>query len=654
MRRRALGLLFSLALPVIACHSRTSGEAPPGPSGSAVAVAAPAPAPPRVPVRLERVGRARESSALVLTRLAHEGGETLRAFLADEDEQAIVELDPGTSTIVRTTALGSRPRDLLVLGDGRLAVTLPDEAVVAVFVRDRSGGLVEDARLATTADPMSMAVDEQDTVLHVTAGASHTLLTFDAKLAERRRVTLGREPRAVLVHGERTYVTHAIEDFVSVVAPDGAVTTTDVSNRATCHGGSRCSSARTARHAQAIARFGDHGIVVPAAQVLPVPSPAFSKSAFCPNLEASRAQAAAAKALGDGGYGFGNEENGPPVTSDVAVLDAASGKRWATALPPNLGIECKLPRAATSDDRSVLVACLGSSRIVRYTAKATPDEEWRGKFSFDPKGKAPRGSFPNGVVPNVSATRIDVPAGPTAIALGEGADVFVWSSFARQLSLVRGDRAEPLPALPRSARLSREWLAGRALFFTNGDPRISKDGRACANCHIDGADDGLAWKTPSGLRRTRLLRGELDSGPYGWMGEHSTLKEHVETTLSNLKGRGLSEDDLADLLAFVTQLKRPTRAHAAFDVARGKEVFTTAECAKCHTDGGTDRKVHDVGTGGAFMTPTLASANVRRSFLHDGRYATLDELLAQTPNMGRGAELGEDDRRALAAYLETL
>lgn len=647
MRRSALLLVSAGLVLFTGCHSKKEEATPPPP------VVAPAPPAALPTVALARLGT-RESSALVLARL----DGVVHAFVADEDEQSIVEIDQEAQTIVTTTKLGDRPRDLLVLGDGRLAATLPDAGAIAVLSRDTKAGLTESARVKTPSEPLAMAVDAKDETLYVTTGASHSLVAYDAKLTEQRRVSLGREPRAVAVHGDHAYVTHAIESFVSVVTADGAVTTTDIGNSATCAEGSHCASLRTARHAQAIVRFGVNGIVVPAAQVLPVPSPGFSKSALCPP---SRKPLLAFDDLsplqprsGGGGYGFGDsEENGPPVTSDAAVLDAATGKKWAAALPPNMGAECILPRAAAADDRSILVACQGSSRVMRYTPAASADDEWRGKLTFDPKGKPPHAHFPNGVVPNVKATKIEVPAGPVAIAMDDHGEGFVWSQFAHRLSRIHADKAEMVVEVPRTAPLSAEWLAGRQLFYTNGDARISKDGRACASCHIDGADDGLAWKTPDGLRRTRLLRGELATGPYGWMGEHQTLKEHTEITLKNLKGKGLPEADLANLLTYVQQMKRP-KVRPEADIERGKQVFATAECSHCHTAGSTDRQVHDVGTGGSFMTPTLVSANTRRALLHDGRFENLDELLTGTPNMGRGSMLDPDDRKALAAYLETL
>lgn len=658
MRRFAL-----LFLVLLGCKSEAAKPAPPPPA------APPPPSPPSPPVSL--TGSTHESSGLVLAKIDGK----LHAFVADEDDSAIQEIDPETRLLVGTTAVGTRPRDLLVLPDGRLAATLPDANAIAIFTRDTTGKLTEAQRVKTPAEPLALATPEKPEkpgALYLTTGASHSLVELDDTLVEKRRVSLGREPRAVLVQGDHVFVTHAIEDSVSVIAKDGTVTTADISNRTTCSNDTHCSSARTARNAQAIVRSGENGLVVPAAQAMPIPARGGSKSILCPkprpraidfdegDFDAIRVgPKPGPQALDDGGYGFGDGENGPPVTADLAVLDATTGKKWGTGLPPNMGAGCILPRAAVASGKEVFVACLGSARVMRHAvvAKQYEDDAWdaaeHGRFAFDAKGKPSRVMTVNGVHPNLTAAKIDVPAGPTALALGDDADVFVWSQFARTLSVIRKDKAELVFQIPRAVTREEAWLSGRTLFYSNGDDRISKDGRACANCHIDGADDGLAWKTPQGQRRTRFLRGEAARGPYGWNGEHATLAEHIQSTTKNLKGKGLPASDLANLATFVAAMPgRKPVADPAVD--HGKALFATAECSHCHSDGGTDRQLHDVGTGGNFKTPTLASIGTRHAIGHSGAYTTIDDMLVHTPNMGRGAELSADDRRALVAYLETL
>jgi mono/diheme cytochrome c family protein len=90
------------------------------------------------------------------------------------------------------------------------------------------------------------------------------------------------------------------------------------------------------------------------------------------------------------------------------------------------------------------------------------------------------------------------------------------------------------------------------------------------------------------------------------------------------------------------------------DHARGKALFASAECGNCHGNGIGDRSVHDVGTGGGYMTPTLAGIGTKKQLMHDGRYATLDDLLTGSKSMGAGSSLSPEDRRALVGYLETL
>ncbi len=649
-----------LLLVVVGCKTEAARPAPAPPP------AAPAPAVPVV--RLE--SSAHESSGLVLARVDGK----LRAFVADEDDGAVDEIDPETRTVVATTVIGARPRDLIVLADGRLAATLPDANAVAVFTRDAAAKLTEAQRVKTPPEPMSMAKSEDGAVLVVTTGASHSLLRLDAKLEEQARIDLGRDPRAALIQGERTYVTHATEDFVSVIGTDATVARTDISNRTTCRDGGKCTSARTARNAQAIVRSGEDGIVVPAAQAMPIPAHGGSKRALCPPPRRLREGGTeivppAGAAQDDGGYGFGDGENGPPVTADLAVLDAKTGKKWGTALPPDMGAGCILPRAAVASGDTVFVACLGSARVVHYSVRKAQyeDDAWDsasyGHFGFGAKGKMPRLITSQGVHPNLDGIKIDVPGGPSALAIGRNGDdeasLFVWSQFARTLSVVRNSRSESLVVVPRIVTRDEAWLAGRTLFYANGDDRISKDGRACASCHIDGTDDGLAWKTPRGERRTRFLRGEVADGPYGWTGEHATLAEHIQTTTKNLKGKGLPEADIAKLATYVASLparnasRSPTPGPTPA-AERGKAIFASAECNHCHSDGGTDRQLHDVGTGGSFKTPTLASVGTRRALGHGGVFSSIDDMLVHSPNMGRGSELPPDDRASLIAYLETL
>src|SRR5580765_449292 len=99
---------------------------------------------------------------------------------------------------------------------------------------------------------------------------------------------------------------------------------------------------------------------------------------------------------------------------------------------------------------------------------------------------------------NASA-KVTVPAGPSGVAIdAENKRLVSFSQLDGSLSIVglddfgKKDAAQPITIkLMRSNGLTEQASAGRRLFFSGGDQRISKDGRACSSCHPDGRDDGL-------------------------------------------------------------------------------------------------------------------------------------------------------------------
>jgi cytochrome c peroxidase len=96
-------------------------------------------------------------------------------------------------------------------------------------------------------------------------------------------------------------------------------------------------------------------------------------------------------------------------------------------------------------------------------------------------------------------------------------------------------------------------------------------------------------------------------------------------------------------------------------VRRGRELFFDARqgCASCHVGGsGTDAAKHAVQRGDKaerIDTPSLKLVSGTAPYFHDGRFETLDALLASADHaMGGTLHLHPRERAALAAYLETL
>ena len=75
----------------------------------------------------------------------------------------------------------------------------------------------------------------------------------------------------------------------------------------------------------------------------------------------------------------------------------------------------------------------------------------------------------------------------------------------------------------------------------------------------------------------------------------------------------------------------------------------------------TDGASHDVASrargdrSGAFDTPSLRSVGRSAPYFHDGRYATMIDLLRGADGtMGHTGHLGEEDLKSLATYVESL
>jgi cytochrome c peroxidase len=250
----------------------------------------------------------------------------------------------------------------------------------------------------------------------------------------------------------------------------------------------------------------------------------------------------------------------------------------------------------------------------------------------------------------------------------------VWSQQKRSIDFIQLDAAaDSNPGtdrleLSRKARYEKAELAlGRALFHRIGDRRIAADGRGCASCHVDGRDDGLTWSTPAGPRQTPALAGRLrDTAPFGWDGQGSDLTRHMSETFVRLQGSGLSERELAALRAYVESLPLPHRAESerSDERARGRRIFFSAQtgCAACHSGASfSDGQLHDVGSrtaadkDGRFNTPSLLGVGATAPYFHDGRFASLEQmLLATSGRMGKTRHLSRTELSALVAYLESL
>jgi cytochrome c peroxidase len=131
-----------------------------------------------------------------------------------------------------------------------------------------------------------------------------------------------------------------------------------------------------------------------------------------------------------------------------------------------------------------------------------------------------------------------------------------------------------------------------------------------------------------------------------------------------------SAEEVRAVVAFLGTLEHPPNPHRVADkelsaaVKRGQALFTgAARCSHCHappeyTSPNTyDVKLEDDGSPyRRWNPPSLRGLWQRGPYLHDGRAATLDELLQgpHAPEKVGGHALTAEQRRDLIAFLESL
>ncbi len=292
-------------------------------------------------------------------------------------------------------------------------------------------------------------------------------------------------------------------------------------------------------------------------------------------------------------------------------------------------------------------------------------------------------------------THLDVGENPTGIVLApDGATAYVHASLdgavtAIDVATLSVRAVAPVTRSPLPVAVHR----GKVLFHSSRPTALARDRWiSCAGCHPDGKSDGRTWSFPDGPRNTPSLLGVRDTLPVHWSGDLDELQD-VEATVRGLQaGTGLAPGpsncepacdqappnagrsrDLDDLAAFMRSLRPLRSPHLVsgalgLEAQRGHEVFLRPEtgCSGCHpVPLYTDRQRHDVGTGDgvgerkgpAFDTPSLGSLHESAPYLHDGRAATLEDVLT-THNPGdrhgRTSQLDAGELADLVAFLRAL
>ena len=290
----------------------------------------------------------------------------------------------------------------------------------------------------------------------------------------------------------------------------------------------------------------------------------------------------------------------------------------------------------------------------------------------------------------------------------------------------------PMPALPRDNPLTEEGVALGARLFADTRLSVN-DSKSCASCHEATRAFSDAGKAVSvgadgaaGARNAMPIFNLAWKNSFFWDGRAATLREQargpienpaeMHESVSNVVAKlrasgdypGLTEKSL--LLALEQFMLAKVSFDSKFDRAfagretlteeekRGFELFSTeydprrgqlgADCFHCHggplfqsqpfANNGLDAEPGDEGRAavtqrpgdcGKFAVPSLRNVAVTGPYMHDGRFATLEQVVDHycdgvkrsatlDPNLAKhpdgGVPLSAPDRQAMVAFLRTL
>jgi YVTN family beta-propeller protein len=340
---------------------------------------------------------------------------------------------------------------------------------------------------------------------------------------------------------------------------------------------------------------------------------------------------------------------------------------WQIALDVRgraVGDPCAVAVSAAGD--CVAVAAAGSQELLLVQASAIPWEGGEPADFLDSRVSLGEGRF----------RRVALSGRPLAVQfVGDSARAVVANYLldAVQVVDVKGGKlvgAVPLGGPPKPS-LARQ---GEAIFY---DARRSHhQWFSCHTCHPDGNTSGRTFDTLNddsygNPKLTPTLRGVSRTPPWTWHGWQEDLGQAVEKSLTHtLFGKQPAAEDVRAVVAFLQTLDHPPNPHLRPDgsrteaAERGKALFHgKARCARCHHGADyTSAHNYDVkmeADGSPFdrwNPPSLRGLCDRGPYLHDGRAATLDDVLRldHAPEKLGGQELTDTERRDLVEFLKSL
>lgn len=564
---------------------------------------------------------------------------------------------------------------LAVLGDASGTVLYVAEYTAnAVAVVDLASNQVT-RRIALPLPPGGLALSADATTLYVTGAASEGVLyVVDAASgAVTAQAAVGHTPGAVVLSasGDRAFVACLYNNDIAVVdtASNTVVKRVPVrrepSSLALAAGGSLLyvanhlpSGASDGDYISAVVSVIDTTTLEPVAEIA-LPNGCTGLRGIC--ASPNGAHVYVAHILGRYHLPTTQLERGWMNTNALSILDAGEKRLVNTVLLDDVDMGAANPWAptCTPDGRFLCVTHAGTHEISVIDRTALHER----LAALDEKAAA---AVPNNLAFLVGLrTRVKLPGNGARGLWVNNATAYAAQYFDDSVA------AMPIEAAGRRdiVRISladteiplTEERKGEMLF--NNADLCFQHWQSCGSCHPDARVDGLNWDLMNdGIgnpKNTRSMLLSHQTPPVMSLGVRDKAETAVRSGIRYIQFAVRPEEDALAIDAYLKSMKpvpSPFLEGGAMSAAalRGKEIFSQIGCAACHPEPlYTDLKLHELGftrgmdEGKSVDTPTLIEVWRTAPYLHDGRAATLRDMLTVHNPDNRHGNTGALDEQAL-------
>jgi YVTN family beta-propeller protein len=562
-----------------------------------------------------------------------------RLLVANQTSGTVSLVDPRAGTVLSEVATGEKPAGVAISKDGRRGVVSHWYGYNLAVLDVGSNRIEVVGRVEVGPEPRGVAISPDGRTAYVAVGVSNEVVRVDLDARQvTGRLPVGREPRGLAISpdGSRLLVGNARGQSLSVIG------TADFQV--------------------------EHTLTVDADNLRQVAISADGQFGYVANMK-NRGFATTQQNI-DRGWVLGQRLSRIP-------LDGSESYASLSLDPQGKAVADAYGVASSRDGRFLAVSCGGTHEVVLFRTDAKP-LPWRSGGSRDLihedllKGD---GRF----------RRVAVGGRPTELAFAPDGNTLYAANYLENAVQVVDAEAGTLVKSIALGGPSELTLARQGEILFHDATRSFNQWYSCNTCHADGHTGGLDFDTMNdgwhdlstahlrSRKKVPTLRGVVRTKPWTWHGWQTSLEDAiVESFTKSMQGSKPKPEDLQAMVAYLGTLEYPRNPYREPDgslspaAQRGESVFRSAKaaCNTCH--GGpelTDGKIHVVGLEErgdvyrGYNPPTLRGLYDKEPYLHDGRAATLRDVLTGPHNPENVTGLGslsEAETDDLIAYLKSL